>query len=255
MSLLRTFLKQFAKRARRDNTPPVTPNPSSQVQRPNDLPGLWAARLLFPQDAERLRKVFQDGPPPSLDSFEHPISNVPTGATLKAWAKLQETERRLAVARWAMWRTEPETGQHRVLAEDLVAAYFYSFEAVVQVLADELGRGWLAGWLMNHPNNSLVLRGTRTIRTLAVHVEDVRSESGVTISVVKGRGGTVSRMWRLPWLTEEAFRSLDRPKLGEHELDAWKEIRGKHTAGALMEQALRDLRQIVFDAEQSKVAP
>lgn len=219
-----------------------------------DSAAMEIVRWMFPDDARRLRIVSQDGPPPSLDVFEHPLSNVPEGATLRAWTKLQETERRLAVAVWAMWRTEPESGEHRVLAEDLVGAFFYSFEAVVQVLKEEIealrGQEWFRQWIAAHPNSTVTLRGIRTIRTFAVHVDDIRSDSGVSISVVAGRGGTITRGWRLPWLTPEALRDLKSPKLTEDELDAWKELRANWPAAYLMEQALKDLRQIISDAQQ-----
>lgn len=208
---------------------------------------------MFPRDAQRLRIVRGGGPPPSLDSFEHGVSNVPPDAKLKAWQKVQETERRLAVATWAMARTDPHSGEHRVLAEDLVGAYFYAAEATVQVLKEETeivrGKGWFDPWIAGHPQNTIVLRGIRTIRTLAVHVEDIRSSSGISISVVRGHGGTVTRFWRLPWLTPDALRALKGPKLKETDLDAWKKLRAEWPAGYLMERALTDLRQIVLDAE------
>lgn len=214
---------------------------------------------LFPNDAKNLRRVVQDGPPPDLDNFEHKLAVVPVGAKLKAWAKLQETERRLAVAIWAMWRTEPESGKHRVLAEDLVGSFFHSFEATVQVLKEEMvsrkGKGWFDPWILAHANSTVTLRGIRTVRTLAVHVEDIRSDSAVVISIVKGRGGTLMRQWRLPTLTAANLGALNTPKLKEADLAAWEELRGKWAAGTLMENALKDLRSIVFDAERVALSP
>lgn len=209
---------------------------------------------MFPEEMGRLRVVHQDGAPPALDRFEHKLSNVPQGAKLKAWAKVQEVERRHAVAVWAMWRTEPETGEHHVLAEDAVGAFFYAFEAAIQILKDEtepvLGRGRFDGWIAAHPNNTLTFRSIRTIRHLAVHVEDIRSGGGLSISVVKGHGGTVTRFWHAPNLTAELLASLRSSKIRPDELDAYKELRKQRSVGSLMEQALKDLRQIISDAEQ-----
>lgn len=209
---------------------------------------------IFPGEVGQLRVIHQDGPPPSLDAFEYKLAPVPDGARLKAWAKLQEVERRLAVASWAMWRTEPETGEHAILAQDAIGACLYAFEATLQVLKDELerrlGRNWFDPWLSQHRSNSLTLRSLRTVRHLAVHVGDVRSEGGVSISVVKGHGGTVTWHWNLPWLTEEMLASLHSPRITNGELEAYRDLRRKWPAAHLMEQALGDLRQIVFDAEQ-----
>lgn len=252
MSILGTALAWYAAKVRRAAAEQgAAPLPRTTVgMNRTDSAALAISRWMFPH--EPLRVVFQDRPPPSLDSFEHPLSNVPEDATLRAWPKLQETERRLAVAVWAMWRTEPESGEHRVLAEDLVGAFFYSFEAAVQVLKEEMEarRVRFEPWISAHPNNTVSLRGIRTIRMLAVHVEDIRSQSGLSVSVVAGRGGTITRNWHLPPLTPEARRTLRSPKLSEDELDAWKELRADRSAGSVMEQALKDLRQIVFDAQQ-----
>ena len=94
------------------------------------------------------------------------------------------------------------------------------------------------------------LRAIRTIRTFAVQAGDLLTKGDISISVVRGHGGTITRLWRLPRLTPENLQALRRPKLRLDELDAWNSLREHRPAGALLQDALSDLRQIVFDAEK-----
>ncbi len=247
-----SFLKEALKWLRATYRDAQVRDIHSGITEPTTRATIDITRGLFPD--EPLERVFLDGPPPSLDDFEHKRSNVPTGARLKAWGKVREAERRLEVAIWAMWRTEPDTGKHKVLAEDQVGAFFYAVEAAIQVLKEEMGaiRGntWFERWLANHPSSTMSLRAVRTIRTFAVHAGELLTRGDISISVVKGHGGTITRLWRLPELTPENLQALRRPKLRVDELDAWNKLRQHRPAGAILEDALTDLRQIVFDAEQ-----
>lgn len=262
MSFLKALIRPFQK------TPPPKKEigwqePRYEVKRitPEELAGLNPTQrfmleignAIIRQADDRLERVYEDGPPPSLDDFPHKKSSVPENAKLKAWAKLKETERWMTMTGWAMWRTEPILGINRVLAEDMVSGFFYAFEATVQVLKEEAqsikGKNWFDPWLKSHSRNSLKLRGLRTVRSLAVHIEDIRTSSDFSVSSVLGKPSTVSRVWRLPRITKENFDALTSPKVTVDELPAWAEVCGKHHAGTIMNDGFDDLRQVLVDAE------
>jgi len=200
------------------------------------------------------RNLIDLGPAPQLDAFQYAFTARPASAKRRAWAKLQESERRLSMADWAMQGTDPVTGKNRTLAEDLVTAMFYSVESTIQVLKEEVdsirGRGALDQWLSLHPSHSLPLRAVRTIRNFSVHVSALQPSSSLEIPLFPGPSEPfVKRKWLLPEITPLQLDSLRNPKLNHAELPPWNALRAKEPASALLEQVLRNLYSIVLDSE------
>jgi hypothetical protein len=200
------------------------------------------------------RNLIDLGPAPQLDAFQYALTARPASAKRRAWAKLQECERRLSVADWAMQGTDPVTGKNRTLAEDLVTAMFYSVEATIQVLKEEVdgvkGRGAFDQWLSLHPSHSLTLRAVRTIRHFSVHVAPLEPASSLEIPLFpRPSEPFVRRKWLLPEITPPQLGSLRNPKITLAELPAWNALRAKEPASALLQRVLRDLYSIVLDSE------
>ena len=189
--------------------------------------------------------------PPCFDDFTHPLKAAPLGAKKRSWLKLNECERRLAIADWAMEGTDQFSGRNHVLAEDMITAFFLSFEATFQILKEELTSvPNFDGWLQRLSAYTLPVRCLRTIRNFAAHIGETKAGSSLSIPLFPGPSEPfVSRRWALPQLEAGQLDSLKSPKITLSDLPAWETLCAQKSAQELLTQAVLDLRRILEASE------
>jgi hypothetical protein len=189
-----------------------------------------------------------------LDHLEYLIVHRPKTSPLRAWGKLQETERRWAMFDWAT-HVIREPNRCVMLINDFATAFLLSFEATLQVLKAEakLPQPFEA-WLRTLPDNDLVCRGLRTLRHLEAHVRTgtlAVSRVAIGSSRFASGGGPGST---IPWLFPEMTASdisvaLQTPRITLAELPAWNTIATQTPAVQVMRQGLTSLTKIVVAAD------
>jgi hypothetical protein len=187
----------------------------------------------------------------SLDATAYEYAKRPAGATLAAWSRFEETERRWIMFEWATFAIVDQRG-HSLLFHDLASAYLLSLEAALQVLRTERSDPDFAGWLRSHSEYNLAFRGLRTLRHLSAHVRavaiDVNRRSAVVSRFAHSTtGGTLG--WRWQPLSAEDLQSLDRPRLTAAELGDWNRLNDEMLVIGLMRSGLATLRTLLRSAE------
>ena len=190
-----------------------------------------------------------------LDTFEYLIAVRQTHWTLRAWALLEETERRWTMFDWATFVVhQPRRCEN--LFYDFASAYLYSFEATLQVLKEER-QSCNTAWLKGQPPYDLLCRGLRALRNTGAHVRSV-SVSARHLQTVTSRfahtttGGTTA--WAWPELTRADLDALDTPHLKADELDEWNHQSGQLLALGLMRHGLLALRSVLALVEPTPSA-
>jgi len=212
-------------------------------------------------------------PLPDFTNFSYKIVTPPDRPKGIGWEKLQECERRLILYKWAEQINYPgrtphnlPLPQHRVFLDDCLSAFLTTYEAALQFAGKQLWRyrktpSWtLNGWLKSLPEHDLQVRGWRTLRHFAAHVEiktarrkiEVRAEKAVEIRPKYWRvaESTLSPTWMLPELNRTALKKLDRPQLDASDLPAWNTLVGSQDAALILEHGLRQAQEILLAAEK-----
>jgi hypothetical protein len=191
---------------------------------------------------------------PDLDKFAYKHAIRPSGASLRAWPKLEETERRLAVFSWVTAITDPNQPQYHTFLDDCETGFLMAFEATLQFLKDQFKVDGVQPpfeeWLKLHQagrSEDIFLRGIRTLRHLEAHV---RAELPHSLIVVVASRPHVKRQWQLPPLTEAHLDKLWTPRLEAADLTTWNRCVESTSAEDVMTRALSELADVVEDAEQ-----
>jgi hypothetical protein len=135
-----------------------------------------------------------------LDQMPYEIARRPKGATLAAWEKLEETERRWTMFDWATF-VVPDANRNTMLLKDFSTAFLLSFEATLQILLDECSFPDFDGWLRSQPLYDIECRGLRTLRHLEAHIRpgnlSVQRDATVYSRFAhSATGGTIPWRWR-----------------------------------------------------------
>jgi hypothetical protein len=157
-----------------------------------------------------------------LDHYDFAVRR-PKHSTLRAWAKLEETDRRSIMFDWATFVIH-EQNRNTTLLNDFASAFLLSFEATLQVVQDEKRFADFEGWLKSQAAYDLRCRGLRTLRHLEAHVRagtlsvnhQARSISRFAHSTT---GGTIAWSWRA--LEPADLAQLRSSKLDIAELPRW----------------------------------
>ena len=179
----------------------------------------------------------------------------PSNATLLAWDKLSETERRLDAFDWAAMVVQ-HPRRCTLLINDLAFAFILSFETTLQVLGHEFQLAVpFERWLSSRREYDVRCRGIRTLRNLEAHIRAGQIVAGV------GRGA-YSRFygghyqahgvaWRLPSLSSSEVGRLKRHgrKIEDAELLSWNALIDAEGATDSMREALISLASIVAAAQ------
>jgi hypothetical protein len=154
---------------------------------------------------------------------------------------------------------DPPTPQHRVLLDDCVSAFLLTFEATLQFVNDQfLKRCNMPSfntWLDQLPQYDLYLKGLRTLRHFAAHIE-IKPMSSLVIAVIGGSlpNGTsatsVSRRWRLPELQLSDLQKLRTPALQPNDLPNWNALVEQESLVSIFTHGLHQLRDILLEAEK-----
>lgn len=188
-----------------------------------------------------------------LDELPYVCVRRPVDATLRAWDKAEEAERRWAMFDWATFVITSPTRNVRLM-QDLSSAYLMSFEATIQILKDEGRCDGSEDWLKAREAYNLTVRGLRCLRNLDAHIRtgrlvnrsDRQTASRFANVMI---GGTIT--WQWPKITDETFASLRSPKLGSTELAAFNSVVEEQSALEVMRAALMSLHEILLAAEKS----
>lgn len=192
---------------------------------------------------------------PDMEDIEYPIARRPTGAHLRAWAKLEEAERRLIVHRWLVQITDPAQPQYHTLLDDSETAFLLAFEATLQFVNDQFrnegAQPDFGEWLrdLQRGRDTLVFRGIRTLRHLEAHVRAALPPAIVTVHANGHTQLRITREWQLSPLTATHLKRLDRPQLAPTDLDAWNQLVQATAGDELMGQGLKELAYVVHQAE------
>ena len=186
-----------------------------------------------------------------LDQLPYLYATRPSGARLKAWAQLEEVERRWVMFDWATFSVNSSRG-NVALFNDLASAYLYSFESTLQVLFKERGFPDFNGWLLSHVEYDLCARGLRTLRHLSAHVQKTafslqRGAEAHSRFAGSSRGGTYP--WRWSDLTAADLASLENARISAAELPEFNALSESLLALGMMRQGVSALRGILVAAE------
>jgi len=209
---------------------------------------------------------------PDFTNFTHPLVTPPADPRGCGWDKLKECERRLAWYRWAEQRDDPRKVQQRVVLDDCLSAFLLTLEATLQFMWGQLweqlkARGVtpkckLNQWLKKLPEYDLQMKGLRTLRHFAAHVEIKRAPSEVTQTygaryVLVGESApdgtsepTVTRRWLLPQLDRVDLQKLNTHALDDRDLPDWNTLVQSNDAASILEHGLRQVHAILQKAEK-----
>jgi hypothetical protein len=192
---------------------------------------------------------------PDFDQLVLYHSVPPTGATLRAWSKLQTAERGLNLFDWVV-HVVREPSRCVTLVDYTASSFILALEATLQALFEERKASLpdFRGWLGARPNYGLELRGLRTLRHLEAHVRagslsalrDRSGHSRFAAGVDPGR--TVA--WLLPQISEKdwdllkGIRPLERTQLAD-----WNALVSETLAADVMREGLQDVAAIVRAGE------
>jgi len=230
-------------------------------------------------------------PLPDFTNFSYSLVNPPEPAKGLGWDKLKECERRLALYRWAERLNAPLEGTHylgrppqQVFLDDCLSAFLMTFKAALQFTGESLehsgaipDRGF-SSWLRKRRAYDRYMRGLRTLRHFAAHVEMKPVKWGFVI-IAHARDWTViagshqateppvtespgGYRWTLPQLTRADLEKLDTPELNFKafraaklprnlkDLRAWNKLVFMHKAETILEHGLRQAQVILLAAEK-----
>ncbi len=192
-------------------------------------------------------------PLPDFDDFQYKYAIAPETAKLKAWNKLRETERRFRFYAWVEPQTHGEVLKHRVLLNDSISAYLLSFEATIQFLKEEFGRGF-DDWLKGHEKYSVTIRALRTYRNFEAHVEAKPAGRMVMLSIASTIGGGKEIVQDPPsWHFPDIENAPHKPRVNhlsdEGVMNAWNIRRPFLPVGENLLTGLQELSEILVDAE------
>jgi hypothetical protein len=163
------------------------------------------------------------------------------------------------MCKWVERLNDPRTPQHRVLLDDCVSAFLLTFEATLQFVNDQfLKRGNMPSfntWLAQLPRYDLYLKGLRTLRHFAAHIE-IKPTPSLIIAVIgeslpNGTSETsVSRRWQLPELQLSDLQKLRTPTLQPNDLPTWNALVERESIVSIFTRGLHQLRNILLEAEK-----
>jgi hypothetical protein len=225
-------------------------------------------------------------PLPDFTNFSYSIVNPPEPAKGRGWDKLKECERRLALYRWAEHLNAPPKGTHilgeppnKVFLDDCLGAFLMTLEAALQYTEDQFEKCGVelrdrksnkigfSDWLRKQRAHDRYMRGLRTLRHFAAHVEIKSIRVGVTfiaparpMAAIAGRPevpeppdakGGIAHRWGLPHLTRADLETLKTPLLNFGAFRKYRNAvkKSKSSLPPKLPRNLKDLRawnKIVF---------
>jgi len=223
-------------------------------------------------------KVQGTDPLPDFDSFSYNFVSLIGPRKGRGWEKLKECERRLTMYRWAERRTMPQGPQqhlplprNRVFLDDCLSAFLMALEAALQHTEDQLTDSkrrvihvGFNQWLSSLPAYDLQMRGLRTLRHFAGHVEikplgrgfnvELLADKAVEVGPgwIRATESTATHSWLLPRLDLIDLQKLARSPLTPADLPDWNTLVGNpiNDAASILEHGLRQAQAILLEAEK-----
>jgi len=188
-----------------------------------------------------------------IENYTYTIALAPIPATLRAWAKLREVERRIFYLKDAMSKNRPIKPLTTFIS-DAASSFLMTFEATIQICGEEFIHQRSEGaWDMWQKNSAelayLIVRGLRTLRHLEAHVVSRRAKR-LTIAKLGMELPNVSDYHYFDMLNEPTLRMLKRPKIDQNELPNWNSFIEQHTIVKVCEDGLRKLAHFISVTEQ-----
>jgi hypothetical protein len=154
---------------------------------------------------------------------------------------------------------DPAKAQHRLLLDDTISAFLLSYEATLQFLKEQLENARtnmsFNNWLNNQPQYDVFMRGLRTLRQFAAHIEVKPTSSKIVVVIGGSRpDGTsatdFSRTWKLPGLSQSDLDKL-RPqsKLNAPDLNDWNALVEQSNIETIFKEGLFRLKEVLDKAE------
>ncbi len=196
-----------------------------------------------------------------FDDLKEYIVTIPQGAVLRAWPKLRELERRWLYFEWFTHGVAKKPEGFRSLLDDAASAYLMTFEAVIQMMGDQIGETGhqLTAWLEALPSDAydLTCRGLRTLRNIEAHVrpgnlERVGNQLGASVFASGADPGHT-----LPWCFA-ALTPNELPRtshLTVAELSDWQALVESNLAAKIMRDGVQRLYAIAQLGEKELTGP
>jgi hypothetical protein len=195
---------------------------------------------------------------PNLENTAYRFALQPAGSEVRAWSKLKECERRLAVYQWAV-AVNGGAANRRVLLNDSVNAFLWSYEATIQFLKDQYelkhGKSTFMTWFSAQSHCDLHVKGLRTLRHFEAHVEAKPAGRKLVRVINESLGsGPPTRAsgkdsWVLAQLDPVDLSKLRTPTLDSSELATWNSLVTNSDAGSVFEHGVDRLKHILEAAE------
>jgi hypothetical protein len=189
-----------------------------------------------------------------FDALEPEIVRRPPGARLRAWAKLEEAERRVDAFDWVTHVVREPRRLTRFIG-DFVSAYLLTFEATLQIAQEQAVPERFQGWLDCQPDYDVLCRGLRTLRNLEAHIRagalTAARQRSAHSRFAGGTDPAQTVAWLLPPISVADLQSLKKSgrKISESELGTWNALVESEVASELMREGVRRLLTIVSQAE------
>lgn len=190
-----------------------------------------------------------------IDHLDHYLQRRPPQASLEAWSKWEECERRYIYFEWFTHGIGKKRDGFRSLINDAATAFLMSFEATLQVLGEERfqGRGAdLDRWLSQQREYDVRCRGLRAMRNTVAHLraEELAVQHGNrTFSIFGATDPGETTPWVLPPLEKAKLPRSPKLDVAAGELATWNQLVAQTPLADLMRHGLSRLRAILIAAE------
>lgn len=189
-----------------------------------------------------------------FDALESRLVCRPQSATSRAWATLEEAERRLDYFDWLV-HVVREPARMRRFAGDLITAYLLTFEATLQIVKHEsFPTTGFDRWLSQQSSYDIVCRGLRTLRNLEAHIRSAGATHSSQLQEYSrfagGIDGGCTVPWLLPPISPSEYGELlpAGRKLLASELAQWNQEAEQRSAAHLMRHGVERLIELVIAA-------
>ena len=190
-----------------------------------------------------------------MDHLDGYLRRRPANATLRAWAKFEETERRHIYFEWFTHCLGKRWSGFQSLVDDAATAFLMSFEAGFQLLLEESFKNGQAmdKWLETRPEYDLVCRGLRTMRNAEAHLS--ATSLGLQVNSASysifGSGGDPGRivLWVFPTMDPAKLPRSTKLDVGSGELALWNDLVEATAVSQIMRRGLAGLHRVLEAAE------
>ena len=191
---------------------------------------------------------------PDFENFVYSSNLSDQGKYHLAYVKFRETERRLAMVKFAFDQNGESNPRFRVFLNDAVSAFLLTFEATIQFIQQGWGDNYFI-WLGNQSEYDTYVRGLRTLRHFEAHVEPRQIPRQVNLHISSTLGGSSVKSeptstWKLSTLTEADLKKLKTKPLPLERLEEWNLFVNSYDALTIFQVGTFRLLNLIQNAER-----